>query len=103
MIPAPKIAQAFDIEDEHIQLPNLIWNKIQLRWMKTSIELAVMLQRLVNARRSLKLFAQHIYDPTDANSVKVYHRLLDECADATRPLRNKANIFCILHEGYSLN
>ena len=98
------IAETFDIKLEHIKRPNKIWNKLYQKWVPTSEEFVNMLLELIFAREAVKTFAIHLYNPLDTSSRKVYYALLEKVTEAARPLyAEKANTFCILHKGYSLN
>lgn len=104
MLAPHSIVETFDIEREHIRLPNMIWNKTLGQWVQTSSELVAMLLALIKARVALRTYAQYLYNPMSDDSRKVYYALLDRVACCAVPLyKSKANIFCMLHKGYSLN
>ena len=97
------ILEDFNIKVKHIKAPNLIWNKILLKWCVTSPELLLMLLELIQARDGVSMYHKHLHSPLNPASQKVYMALLDREAAAQKPLRSKCNVFCILHKGYSLN
>lgn len=80
-----------------------IFNEMEGEWVDAPAFLIKMLRRYMIARTMFLLFAEHYHVQDSIVSCQIYMKLLDQWDNAGNELLPHANLFCILHKGWSLN